>query len=260
VNSVRRAALFLVLISAHAPAEEAARPIAVVRSGKSIMVDGEAMPPSGSAAYPVVEHDEIATQGPTLLTTNNRSVAVLDANTRVKIDILAPPAGTSPAGISAAGDGKLFYIFLRQGGLSFDAKGGRMYICAGGRLVVPEARAKGAVRTEGVNIVLSLTSGSFAEQGKRGCTDAGIAGLITSAAGAAGAAGTAGAAVAPIAGAAIAPIATSAGISAVAVGAGAVGLGLGATAGASAFTSTQLSPCATAGCNTLPATVSPSQP
>jgi hypothetical protein len=244
----------LALLSALGFAEEAARPIAVISSGKSVTVDGAAMPPVGSASYPVVEHDEITTQAPTLLTTNDRSIAILDADTRVKIDQLSPPGVDQ---VSASG-GKLFYIYLRQGGMTFDAKGGRMYICASSRLIVPEAHSKGSIRLNpGGAVTLTLNGGTFAEQGKRGCSETGIAGFLS---GIAGAQGAAGGAIAPIAGGAIAPIAgASAGVSAGAVTVGAVGLGLGATAGASAFSSTSLN-CATAGCNTIPGAVSASQP
>lgn len=234
-----------------------AKPIAAVSSSRPIDVGGASMPPAGAASYPIVEQDEITTQAPTLLTTNDRSIAILDANTRVKVDRITPPAGEKVAAPNA----QLFYIYLRQGGLSFDAKGGRMYVCAAGRLVIPAAHAKGTLRMDAAGAInIALSAGSLDEQGKRACTENGISSLSAAAVGTA--AGTvAGGAIAAVPGAVIAPtVAAASGISVATLGAAAAGVGLAATAGASAFTAVQSSPCLTAGCSTVPATVSSSQP
>ena len=79
-----------------------------------------------------------------------------------------------------SGEAKKPYIFLRQGGLSFDAKSSRIYICASGRLFIPEVLAKGALSLAANGAVSrTLVSGVFAEDGKRSCTETGAGQFLT---------------------------------------------------------------------------------
>jgi hypothetical protein len=186
------------------------------------------MSPTGSSSWPAMELDEIATQAPTLLTTSDHDVVILDSATKIKLNSVS----------LAAGGAKQTYIFIRQGGLTFDAKSSRILICAGGRLFVPETLSKGVVRVEANGSVSqSLTSGVFAEQGKRACTDAGVGDFLTGVPGAAGGVTTStGAAVG----------------GSIALRTVAIGVGSAAATGVAAYTA--------ASSNTNPPPISPIQP
>jgi len=123
-----------------------------------------------------------------------------------------------------------------------------MYICAGGRLFVPETLARGAVRLAPSGAVSqSLTAGTFAEQGQRSCTDAGPGGFLS------GVPGPAGAAIAPA-------TATGGGLTAASITGVILGVGVGTAAGIAAFTNGSFPSCAATGCNTNPIAPSPSTP
>ena len=221
----RPAPLFL-LLACLSHAQEPTKPIGAISSGKPFTIDGASMSPTGASSYPVVPRDEIATQAPALFTTSDRNVVTFDADTKAKLNTV---------------EANQTYIFLRQGGLAFDAKYSRLYICAGGSLFVLETLAKGAVRlAPNGTVSQSLTAGVFAEQGKRSCTDAGIGGFLSGVPGAAGAA--------------IAPAPGGGGLSAGTLAKIAIGVGVGAALGISAFTSTSFPP------NANPLPPSPSQP
>jgi hypothetical protein len=199
-------------------AQEPNKPMGAITSTKPVAIDGTSMSPTGSASWPVMERDEIATQAPAMLTTGDHNVIVLDADTKIRLDAVSP----------VSGEAKQTYIFLRQGGLSFDAKTSRIYICAAARLFVPEVLSKGVVRLDATGAVSqSLASGVFAEQGKRSCTESGPGNFLT------GVPGAAGGAVGPAAGGA----STAATVRAIALG-----VGVAVAAAASSFFSTSFNP------------------
>lgn len=138
-----------------------------------VTINGSEMSPTASPSWPLVAKDEITTTGAALLQTSNRDRLILDAKTQARI--------------SNAGGG-FQYIYVRQGGLQFDAKAGPLYICMAGHLYVPAKSSKGSLRLEAGNAVASsLDSGAFTERGTRSCsteTSAGfLAGLPAGAAG-----------------------------------------------------------------------------
>jgi hypothetical protein len=205
-----------------------------VSSTRPIGIGDVAMTPTGSASWPVVEGDEIATDAAALFTTTDREVVTLDGKSNFKL------------GRAGAGE---TYIFVRKGGLTFDAKSGRTMVCAGGHLFVPQARARGVLRLDsGGSVSEQLDSGAFTENGVRACDETGPMATHSPLPGPAGA---------------VIPAAPShAGVNlatAAAIIAGGAGVAAGVTlyrgSGSSASNS-----CADTGCNTNPAPVSVIQP
>jgi hypothetical protein len=233
VKALTIAALTALLCAAGPPPEV----VGTVASARPVAIDNVPMSPTGSASWPVVEGDEIATEAPTLFTTADRDVVTFDANSNVKVSRVPT---------------KEAYVFVRKGGLAFDAKSTRLMICIGGRLFVPQPQAKGALRLEANGTVFEhLDGGAFAEDGKRSCGETGPALLQGGLAGAAGA--VIPAAGAHAAGAAVATVAT---VATATAGTAAVA----GTAFATGQSSAVSSPCATGGCNANPAPVSTVQP
>jgi hypothetical protein len=227
-------------------ADQPSTVLGTIGSTSAVVIDGTTMSPTGSSAWPVVATDEIATQAPALLTTADHNLATFDPESRFRLNV----ASAQPAGE------KQTYIFVRQGGLAFDARSSRMLICIGNRLFVPETLAKGTLRMDKNGSVLQhLDSGVFAEQGARSCDDSGpgafLAGVPGSAGGNAGAAGG-NAGAAPAGGITV----TNTRATIAAVAATLVGVGVAVATGA--FSSA--SSCATAGCNANPPALSTIQP
>jgi hypothetical protein len=200
------------------------------------MVDNVALSPTGSASWPVVEGDEVVTEASALLNTADNNVLVFDKNTHFKL------IGTAL---------KRTYVYVRQGGLSFDAKSGPVMVCMRGRLFVPDTQAKGTLRL-GANgaIEQRLTRGVFREAGSRRCDELGIIAALALP----GAAG----AIIPAAGGVATIGSSAAAIGAAAAATTAVGVGAATTAGFASSASS--SACADTGCNANPATISPIQP
>src|SRR5580658_5699486 len=88
--------------------------VGTISSTGPITINGSEMSPSVAPSWPLAANDEISTSAPALLQTAGRDAITLDANTKARI--------------AAAGNG-LEYIYLRQGGLHFDARTGPIYIC-----------------------------------------------------------------------------------------------------------------------------------
>ena len=195
------------------------------------------MSPSAAPSWPVVRKDEIITSAPARLQTQSRDVFTLDPHSKVRIS-------TTDSGRP--------YLYVRQGGVQFNAASGPVYICIAGHLFVPAKSAQGIVSLDPAGgVVRSLASGAFAEQGTRACAaDVPLnflSGLPAAAGGAIG--GAAGAGAVGLSTSAV--IATAAGTAAA-----------GAAVGTSAFVSgSSVSTCTTpSGCNFNPVTISPSQP
>jgi len=241
------ACILAVVVCRIGSADQASAVLGTIGSTSAVVIDGTAMSPTGSSAWPVVATDEIATQAPALLTTADHNLVTFDPESRFRLNAIA----TTPAGAE-----KQTYIFVRQGGLAFDARSSRMLICIGNRLFVPETLAKGTLRLDKNGSVLQhLDSGVFAEQGARSCSDSGPGVFLTGVPGPAG--GNAGAA-GGTAGAAPAGGITVTNTRAV-IGAAAASLvGVGVAAATGAFTSS--SSCATVGCNANPPALSTIQP
>jgi len=209
--------------------------VGTVSSSRPLAIDNVSLSPTGSASWPVVEGDELSTEAPTLLTTTDRDVVTFDANSSAKLS----RAQTKEA-----------YVFLRKGGLAFDAKSARLMICIGGHLFVPQAQTKGVLRLASNGAVFEhLDSGTFTEDGRRGCGETGTA---LDQGGTPGAAG----AVIPTAGAPGPSAATVAKVATAAAGAAAIAGAAFATGSSSTASST----CVTLGCNANPAPVSTIQP
>lgn len=121
-----------------------------------VTINGSEMSPTVSPSWPLVAKDEISTTGAALLQTSSRDRLVLDANTHVRI-------GDAGAGSQ--------YLYVREGGLQFDAQAGLVYVCMAGHLYVPAKSSKGSLRLQANNSVASsLDSGSFTEKGTRSCS------------------------------------------------------------------------------------------
>jgi hypothetical protein len=223
------------LICVGAPPPEV---VGSVSSPRPVAIDNVSMSPTGSASWPVVEGDEIATEAPALFTTTDRDVVTFDGGSNAKVSRVQT---------------KEAYVFVRKGGLAFDAKSTKLMICIGGHLFVPQPQAKGVLRLEAAGTVFEhLDSGAFAEDGKRGCGETGPVSIQGGTGGAAGA-------VIPAAGAhaAGAAIGTAATVAIATAGSAAIA---GSAFAAGSSSTVSLPSCATAGCNTLPAPVSAVQP
>lgn len=212
----------------------AAPVIGTISSSMPIAINGTEMLPTAAPSWPLVDKDEVSTEGPALLHTVNRDDVTFGAQTRARI--------------STTGNG-FEYIYVREGGLQFDASQGPVFVCIGGRLYVPNKSAKGTLRlNQSQNVAASLEKGTFAEQGARPCGADFSASYLTGLPKAAG-----GAAGGGIGG-------TNAGNNvAIGVAAGAVvGAGLGALG---MFNSSSPNSCtSSSGCNFNPPPISPSSP
>ena len=239
-------ACILAVVICRIGSAEQATVLGTIGSTSAVVIDGTAMSSTGSSAWPVVAGDEIATQAPALLTTADHNLATFDAESRFRLNAVA----TTPAAE------KQTYIFVRQGGLAFDARSSRLLICIGNRLFVPETLAKGTLRLDKNGSVLQhIDSGVFAEQGARSCNEDGPGTFLTGTPGPAGGnAGVAGGNAGAVPAGGVTVTNTRATVAAVA--ATLVGVGLAVATGA--FTSA--SSCATVGCNANPPPVSTIQP
>lgn len=201
--------------------------LGTISSTEPIDINGSEMSPSAAPTWPLAAHDEITTSAPAMLQTTDRDVLTLDAHSKARID--------------AAGNG-LAYIYVRQGGVRFNARTGPVYICIGDRLFVPAKSAQGRLRLDpSGSVVRLLESGVFAEPGARACGPDVSADFLNGLPRAAG--GTIG--PAPGGG-----LTTSTRIVS----------GVAAVLAGTAFLFSP-SPCASAnGCNFNPASISPSQP
>jgi hypothetical protein len=247
MKATRITACILAVVICRIGSAEQSTVLGTIGSTSAVVIDGTAMSPTGSSAWPVVAGDEIATQAPALLTTADHNLATFDAESRFRLNAVA----TSPGAAE-----KQPYIFVRQGGLAFDARSSRLLICIGNRLFVPETLAKGTLRLDKNGSVLQhIDSGVFAEQGARSCNEDGPGTFLTGTPGPAG--GNAGAAggnagAVPAGGVTV----TNTRASVAAVAATLVGIGVAVATGA--FSSA--SSCATTGCNANPPPVSTIQP
>jgi hypothetical protein len=202
--------------------------VGTISSSTPVTINGSEMQPSVAPSWPLAAQDEITTAGAALLQTANRDTLLLDANTRVRVNKIGATYQ---------------YIYVRQGGLEFDAKSGPVFVCVGNRLYVPASAARGSLRLDPANTVMaSLDTGTFAQQGTRSCGPDPSADFLS------GLPGTAGGTIGPPTG-----LSTSAktGIVAGALGAAAVGGILGFMNGP---------PCAPGGCHFIPPSISPSAP
>ena len=223
--------LMVAVASAMIAAPQSSSPvIGTISSTQPITINGSEMLPSASPSWPLAARDEITTSAPAMLRTQDRNVLTFDA--------------LSKARIGTGGNGSA-YIYMRQGGLRFDAATGPVYICIGDRLFVPAKSAQGTLRINPSGMVVSqLDRGGFAEPGTRVCTQDAAGDFLS------GLPKAAGGSIGPIPGGGLT---TSAKISDGIAIAAAVAAGT-----ASLFSSSQ---CASSnGCNFNPAPISPSQP
>ena len=192
--------------------------VGTISSTAPILIDGVSMDGRAASSWPLAGQDQVAsTTAAALLVTHDQNLVILDPFTEVRV--------------SAAG--RETYLYLRKGGLDFETRQTRLFICAAGYLFVPEPLSKGYVRLadsqvpEATFLVdYQVTAGAFMEVGDRGCDEQGLAWLLTSAGpGVAGAVGGAAGAVGAAAGTA------AAGAGAAAAGAGATAAGAAAAAG-----------------------------
>jgi hypothetical protein len=204
--------------------------VGVISSTQPITINGSEMSPSVAPSWPLAPQDEIATSAPAMLQTSDRNVLTFDA--------------LSKARISAAGNG-LAYIYIRQGGVRFNAATGPVYVCIGDHLFAPAKSAQGLLRIDQSGKVVShLDRGVYIEQGVRACAQDVAPDFLS------GLPQAAGGSIGPPAGGGLT---TSSKIATGVAVASAVAAGM-----ASLFAS---SPCASPnGCNFNPASLSPSQP
>jgi hypothetical protein len=129
--------------------------VGTISSSAPITINGSEMSPSAAPSWPLVAKDEIANSAPALLQTAGRDLITLDANSKARV--------------ADAGNGSA-YVYVRQGGLRFDARTGPIYVCIGDHLYVPSKSALGTLRLDSSGAVDSrLERGVFAEQGTRAC-------------------------------------------------------------------------------------------
>ncbi len=125
--------------------------IGTISSSAPVTINGTEMSPSLAPSWPLAPKDEITTSAPALLQTAGRDSLTLDANSKVRID--------------ATGNGS-DYIYVRQGGLRFDAGAGPIYVCIAGHLYVPSKSSKGSLRLNPAGSVDSSTgTGTFQQAG-----------------------------------------------------------------------------------------------
>src|SRR5580658_254180 len=105
--------------------------VGTISSSAPITINGSEMSPSAAPSWPLASKDEIANSAPALLQTADRDLITLDANSKVRI--------------GEGGNGS-DYIYVRQGGLHFDARTGPIYVCVAGHLYVPSKSAQGSLR------------------------------------------------------------------------------------------------------------------
>jgi len=213
------------------------------------------MAAAASPSWALVDGDEVGTtSAPALMRTAGQNVVTLQPASKARIRSLQRDQ---------------IYVYLREGGLSFEAKTPGIAICAADRLYIPAPLAKGAVVLEkSGQVARSLKAGSFAEDGVRACGAAGIAGDLTGLPGAAAAGSSATGAAA--AGGSAAASGAAAGGSAIGAGAGAVGAGAAAGAAGTAAAAVGVGSAAAIGAasgasastssNANPPSVSPSTP
>jgi hypothetical protein len=129
--------------------------VGTISSTEPITINGSAMSSSAAPSWPLAARDEIATAGPSLFQTADRNVVRFEANSKARI--------------SSAGNG-LTYIYVREGGVHFNARTGPIYICIGDRLFIPAKSAQGILKVDQSGSAASnLERGVFAEQGTRAC-------------------------------------------------------------------------------------------
>jgi len=129
--------------------------IGTISSTAPITINGSEMSPAAAPSWPLAPKDEIANSAPALLQTADRDVLLVDINSKIRI--------------SAAGNGAA-YIYIRQGGVHFDAKTGPIYVCIADHLYVPAKSAVGTLRLDSSgSVAVNLERGAFSEQGARAC-------------------------------------------------------------------------------------------
>lgn len=129
--------------------------VGTISSSAPITINGTEMSPSLAPSWPLAPKDEITNSAPALLQTAGHDSLTLDANSKVRID--------------ATGNGS-DYIYVRQGGIRFDAATGPIYVCIAGHLYVPAKSSRGILRLDPSGSVdSSLERGTFSEQGTRQC-------------------------------------------------------------------------------------------
>lgn len=129
--------------------------VGTISSTEPITINGSATSPSAAPSWPLAARDEIATTAPALLQTADRNVLRFEANSKARI--------------GSAGNG-LAYIYVREGGVHFNARTGPVYICIGDRLFIPAKSAQGTLKLDqSGSAASSLESGVFVEQGTRAC-------------------------------------------------------------------------------------------
>lgn len=220
LQSVKLAALLVFVCgSAICAVDDPPAVLGAVSSAAPVIIDKTPMSPNAAPSWPVVESDEIvASTAAAFLVTPEQNRVALEPGTAVH-------TGRVPGGE--------LYLYLRRGGLAFKVQSHRIYLCVGGHLFVAPSLTAGVVRLEPNGSVFNhLDSGSFEEQGERGCGESALQFFTSPAADNALLAGDTGSSVtgASVTGGAVAGGAAAAGIG-TAGGAAAAGVG---TAGAAA--------------------------
>lgn len=129
--------------------------IGTISSTAPITINGSEMSPSAAPSWPLASKDEISTSAPALLQTADRDLLLLDANSKARI--------------TKASNG-FPYLYMRQGGVQFDARTNPILICIADHLYIPAKSAAGSLRLDAVgSVVTKLERGVFAEQGTRAC-------------------------------------------------------------------------------------------
>jgi hypothetical protein len=129
--------------------------VGTISSTEPITINGSTTSPSAAPSWPLAARDEVATTAPALLQTTDRNAVRFDADSKARV--------------GSAGNG-MAYLYVRQGGVHFNTRTGPIYICIADRLYIPAKSAQGVLRLDrSGSAVVSLESGTFAEQGTRTC-------------------------------------------------------------------------------------------
>ncbi len=215
-----------------------------------VTIDGTKMNPAAAPVFPVQKNSTVViSSAPALLTTPEKNRLTFEHDSRFR---LGSEAGSQT------------YVFLESGAAGFEAFGGRVSICAAGRLFVPPTPSKGYVRLTPKNNAVTrfIEKGAFLEDGRRACNEKGILSALPGVAaggvgaGAVAAGSAAGGVISGTAAGTAAGLGTF-GVSAIAAGGAAAGVATVSSFAAAGSIRNCTDP---AGCNFNPVPVSASSP
>lgn len=143
-------------------AQQTAPVIGGISSTAPVEIDGTSMAPAPS--WPLVDRDLLqTTTAPGMILTPDQNSITLLPGTAVRIRTV-PPRQT--------------WLFVREGGLSFDTKNNNVMVCAANRVFQPATATKGSIQLDKSGLITrNVTSGSVAEIRVTACGEELAAGM-----------------------------------------------------------------------------------